>query len=73
MRARVKKTNEIVKIRPSTKEPNTWITEDGKSFVWEELEPLRVESANFVGTVSAIPFKVNTSASGGISEPNEKK
>lgn len=71
MRARVKKTNQVVKLRPSTKEEGVWLTEDNVSYTLEEIEPIRVEAGTMVGTVQAIPLKINTLAGGGISGPNE--
>ena len=71
MRARVKKTNEVVKLRPSLKEKGVWLTEDDVPYRLDEIEPIRVEAATMVGTVQAIPLKIITSASGGISDPNE--
>lgn len=71
MRARVKKTNEIVKLRPSLKEKGIWLTEDGTPYNLDEVEPIRVEAANMVGMVQAISLKIVAAASGGISDPNE--
>lgn len=71
MRARVKKTNEVVKLRPSFKEKGVWLTENDTPYCLDEIEPIRVEAGTMVGTVRAIPLKIETSASGGISEPNK--
>lgn len=67
MRARVKKTNKIIQIRPSTVEPRKWLDLDGNSYDWDDLEPIRVEAGTQTGVIKPITLTVNTKSSGEIS------
>lgn len=66
MRVRIKKTNEIVQIRPSNSEPKKWLDLDNNKYEWDDFEPIRIESGTQVGVVNPITLRISSKSSGEI-------
>lgn len=67
MKFKIKKTNQVIDLYPSSKKgPHFWLNEHGEEYCWEELEPVKIKSKKLQTNRNKVGIKVQPTISGKI-------